>query len=96
MRIHPLTKIAKNLLAGLVPVQRLELRPLVRLRLTDEGEHRLRENSSVSIEAFASDWHIAVCQEMRLDDRLESGFGMSLIAHAGIRASFCCSHHAAT
>ena len=60
VRVHPLAQVAEDLLAGLLPVQRLQLGPLLRLGLADEGEHRLGEDRALAVEALAGDRHVAV------------------------------------
>ena len=45
--VHPLAQIAEDLLAGLVAVQRLQLAPLRRLGLEDEGEDRVGEDRTL-------------------------------------------------
>ena len=78
VRVHPLAQVAEDLLAGLVPVQRLQLGPLLRLRLADEGEHRLGKDRALAVEALAGDRHVAVLEQVRFDDGLEGSLIGSL------------------
>ena len=77
--VHPLAQIAEDLLAGLVAVQRLQLAPLTRLGLADEGEHRVGEDRSLAVEAVAGDGNVAVLEQMRFDHGLEGGFGVPVV-----------------
>src|SRR5438876_5497406 len=79
--VHPLAQVAKNLLAGLVPVQRLQLGPLLRLRFANEGENRLWKDRSVAVETLSRDSHVSVLKQMRFDDRLKGPFGVTTSAH---------------
>ena len=72
--VHPLAQIAEDLLAGLVAVQRLQLAPVPRLGLADEGEDRVRENRTIAVEAVAGNGSVAVLEQMRFNDGLEGGF----------------------
>ena len=58
--VHPLAQVAEDLLAGLLAVQRLQLGPLLRLRVADEGEHGLGKDRPLAVEALAGDADIAV------------------------------------
>src|ERR1019366_6738410 len=64
----------EDLLAGLVAVQRLQLRPLLRLRLADEPEDDLGEDCPLAVEAVAVHRHVAVGKEMGFDDHFEGAF----------------------
>ena len=75
--VHPLAQVAEDLLAGLVAVQRLQLGPLLRLGLADEGEHRLGKDRALAVEALAGDRHVAVLEEVRFDDGLEGGLSVT-------------------
>src|SRR5215212_8759763 len=59
-------------------MQRLELRPFFRLRLTDEREHGVRKDRTLAIESLGGDADVTVSEEMRFDDsferRLAGGF----------------------
>ena len=77
--VHPLTQVAEDLLAGLLPVQCLQLGPLLRLRLADEGEHCLREYGTVTVEALARNRHVAILKQVRFDDGFERGFRMARV-----------------
>src|SRR5207245_7996022 len=46
--VHPLAQVAENLVACLVAVQHLQLGPLLGLRVTDEGEDRLRKDRALA------------------------------------------------
>src|SRR4051794_21084755 len=85
--VHPLAQVAENLLASLAPVERFQLGPLLRLRLADEGEHRLGEDRTLAVEALARDRHVAVLEEVGFDDCLEGGFRVTTLDHAAILAS---------
>ena len=51
--------------------------------LADEGEYRLREDRARAVETLTCDLDVAVLKQVRFDDGLEGGFGMSvLIRHA--------------
>ena len=60
MGVHPLAKIAEYLLAGPVAVQRLQLAPLLRLGLADEGDDRVGEDRTLAVEAVAGNGNVAV------------------------------------
>ena len=94
--VHPLAQIAEDLLARLVAVQRLQLAPLRRLGLADEGEDPVGEDRTLAVEAVAGNGNVAVLEQMHLDHGLEGGFGVTSHAHAAILASLCSSHHTAT
>ena len=69
--VQPLAEIRQNLLARLQTVQRLQPRPLPRLRLADEVKRRVREDRTLAVEAVSRQAHVAVGEQMRLDDGLE-------------------------
>ena len=48
--VHPLAQVTKDLLAGFVAVERLQLGPLLRLGLANEGEHRSWEDRAIAVE----------------------------------------------
>ena len=73
VRVHPLAQVGEDLLAGLVPVQRLQLGPLLRLGLADEGEDRLGEDRALAVEALAGDRRVPILEQVRFDDGLEGG-----------------------
>ena len=79
--IHPLAQVAEYLLAGLVPVQDLQLGPLLRLGLADEGEDRLGEDCTLAVEALALNRHVSVLKQVCFDDGLEGSFGVPANAH---------------
>ena len=64
--VHPLAQVAEDLLAGLVAVQRLQLAPLRRLGLADEGDDRVGEDRTLAVEAVAGNGNVAVLEQMRL------------------------------
>ena len=76
--VHPLAQVAEDLLAGLLPVQRLQLGPLLRLGRADEGQHGLGKDRPLAVEAVPVHGHVAVGEQMGLDDGLEGGFAMPL------------------
>ena len=76
--VHPLAQVAENLLAGLVTVQCLQLGPLFRLRLADEGEYRLREDRAFAVKALTRYGYVPVRKQVAFDDSFEGGFGMTL------------------
>jgi hypothetical protein len=67
------------LVPGLLPVQRLQLGPLLGLRLTDEGKHRLGKDRPFAVEALGRDPHVAILKQVRFDDSLECRFGMACV-----------------
>ena len=73
--VHPLAQVRENLLAGPVAVQRLELRPRLRLRFTDEGEHRSGKNGALAVEAVSGYRDVSVLQQVGFDDGFEGSFG---------------------
>jgi hypothetical protein len=72
--VHPLARIAEDLLAGPIAMQPFQSGLLVRLGITDEGEDCLGENRALPVKSLAGDSHMAVVQQMGFDDRLEGGF----------------------
>ena len=87
--VHPLAQIAEDLRAGPVAVQRLQLGPLLRLGLADEGEDRLGEDRTLAVEAIAGNRHVSVPKQVCFDDGLESGFRMPVVT----RQVICSSAH---
>ena len=87
--VNPLAQIAEDLLAGLVPVQSLQLPQarFARRRLGNSGEHQLGENGAFAVKALAVDGYVPILEEMRFDDGLEGGYGMTGRAHNSLRAS---------
>ena len=93
--VHPLAQIAEDLFSRLVAVQRLQLGPLLRLGLADEGEDRFGKDRTLAVEAIAGNGNVSVLEQMRFDYGLEGGLGVTTLAHAAILASFCSNHHTA-
>ncbi len=60
--VHPLAQVAENLLAGFLPVQSLQLVPLLRLSLADESQHRFWKDRPRAVEAVPVHGHVAVGQ----------------------------------
>ena len=52
--VHPLAQVAEDLLAGLLPVQRLQPGPLLWLGRADEGKYGLGKDRPLAVEAVAS------------------------------------------
>ena len=74
MGIHPLAQICQNLFGGSATEEGFKFCPFAGLSLSDEGEHRFREDRTVAVEIRSGDRHIAVLQEMGFDNRFEGGF----------------------
>ena len=51
MGVHPLAQVAEDLLAGLLPVQRLQPGPFLRLSGADEGQYSLGKDRPLAVEA---------------------------------------------
>src|SRR5262245_43216634 len=96
VRVHPLAQVRQDLLSGLGAVQCLQLRPFLGLCVADEREHRLGKDGALLVEAVAANGYVPVLEEMRFDDRFESRFRMTGLAHAYILASRWSSHQTAT
>jgi hypothetical protein len=79
--VHPLAQVTEDLLAGIVPVQRLQLGPLHRLGLADEGEDSFGKDRALAVEALAYDRRVTVLQKVRFDYGLEGAFGVSVRIH---------------
>ncbi len=60
--VHPLAQVAEDLLAGPVPVERLQLGPLFGLRLTNKAEQCFGEDRAFAVEAFAGDRYVAILE----------------------------------
>ena len=82
VRVHPLAQVAEHLPAGPVAKERLELRPFLGLGLADEGQDDLREDRALAVETQRRSGHVAVIEQVGLDDGLEGGLGV-----------YRCSHH---
>ena len=80
VRVHPLTQVGKNLLAGFVTVQGFEPRPFGGLRLADEVEHGLREDGVFAVESVGGDMLITVLEEVRLDHGFEGALGVARLS----------------
>ena len=76
--VHPLAQVAEDLLAGLLPVQRLQPGPLLRLGGTDEGQYGLGKDRPLAVEAVPVHGHVAVGEQMGFDDGFEGSFAMPL------------------
>src|SRR5437588_3363586 len=76
--IHPLAQVAEDLLAGLLPVQRLQPGPLLWLGRADEGEYGLGKDCPLAVEAAPVHGYVAVSEELGFDDSFEGSFAMPL------------------
>ena len=77
--VHPLAQVTEDLLAGLLPVQRLQPGPLLRLGGTDESQYGLGKDRPLAVEAVAVHGYVAVGQKLGFDDGLKGSFAMSLL-----------------
>src|SRR5262245_62087337 len=76
--VHPFAQVAENLLAGLLPVQRLQPGPLLWLGRADEGEHGLEKDRPLAVEAAPVHGYVAIGEELGFNDGFEGSFAISL------------------
>src|SRR5580658_1691952 len=79
VRIHPFAEICEDLFAGLIAVQRFELRPFGGLRLSDEVQHGLREDGPLAIKRLTSHALVPALKQVGFDYRLEGELGMAAL-----------------
>src|SRR3954465_2839516 len=77
-------------------MKRFQLSPLSGLALADEAKHRLGEDGALAVETLRGNGNVAVLEEVRLDDGLESALRVPKSAHAAILARRWSSHQTAT
>ena len=73
--VHPFAEVGQHLLARLPAKLGFQLGPFIRLRLADEVENSSGKDGAVAVKAFVGNGDIAVCQQVRLNNGLEGGFG---------------------
>lgn len=64
-----------------LPGKRLELDPILRLRLADEIEYNRREDRLLAVETVSGHGDIAVHEQVLLDHGLEGRFVCLTVAH---------------
>src|SRR5439155_20034056 len=69
-----LAQVTKDLLAGLLPVQRLQPGPLLQLSLADKSQHGLGKDRPLAVEAIPVHSYVAVGEKLGLNDGFEGPF----------------------